>query len=272
MKIIKILLLIGITSFMTGCFEGRKTTEQLCNANPDLQCERFNIGDGQCRVPRTNLIWHRFDSRNEQTDINKIKDYELTFEYNKCLELASQIQSLTKEDVRRQRFNALVNSGEDLKSIVASLQQASSPQALYFLWTQAGSDSAKRAFLRLEGSPELETPEMQYALAMYYSGRDQEKTVELLLHSLELSRGQTVNSDIIQSLASTTHRMGRKEHAYIWTLVAAELEVPIASNNELQLLYGFDEDKFEQLQNIADDVLSALREGTFEPALLPAIE
>ncbi|MEX0336631.1 DUF2989 domain-containing protein [Vibrio tubiashii] len=269
MKSFKLLTLFGISATLVGCFEGNKNTEQLCESNPALQCERLNMGDGQCRVPRTDLVWHRFEVLKNPTDNNRIKEYEYVAAYKKCLELASQIQPLDQKGVKQQRFTALVNSGEDLDSIVAILKKSDSPQSLYFLWSQIGSDDARRSFLQLEGTKALETAEMQYALATFYTSRDQEKTRQLLIHTLELTNQSNINNEVFKSLASTTYRLGMKKEAYVWTMVAQKFEVPIASESELQLLYGFDSSIYKQLDEIADQFEDAIMSGTFNAAMIP---
>ena len=83
-------LAVGILPFtLVGCLEGNKNTDQLCQSNPTLQCELLNMNDGQCRVARTDLIWHRFEVQKQPTETNKIKEFELVTAYKKCLELAA---------------------------------------------------------------------------------------------------------------------------------------------------------------------------------------
>lgn len=269
MKPIKALTLFSIGFALTGCFESNKNTEQLCSNNPGLQCERLNMGDGQCRIPRTDLIWHRYELQKNPTDENQIKEYGYLAEYKKCLELAAQIQPIDQSNLKERRFSALVNAGEDLESIISTLEQANSPESFYFLWSQTGSAQAQRKFLQLEGSPVLETAEMQYALATFYTSRDQQKTRHLLLHALELTGRNTVNTEIFKSLASTTYRMGLKKEAYIWTEVAKSYEVPVASQSELQLLYGFDQSTYDQLDDIAEEIESAIKSGNFASSMIP---
>lgn len=269
MKTQKLVTLCGITFLLAGCFEGNKNTEQLCADNPSLQCERLNMGDGQCRVPRTDLIWHRFEVHKNPTDQNLIKEYQYLAEYKKCLELASQIQPIDQSGLKQRRFSALINSGEDLDKIIANLKKSTSPESLYFLWSQTGDDDARRSFLQLEGTRALETAEMQYALATFYTSRDQQKTHQLLIHTLELTNSSNINVEVFKSLASTTYRLGLKKEAYIWTMVAEKFEVPIASQAELKLLYGFESGVYSQLDDIADEVEDAVMSGTFTAALIP---
>lgn len=151
MKSIKLLTLFGLSVTLVGCFEGNKNTEQLCESQPALQCERLNMGDGQCRVPRTDLVWHRFEVLKNPTDSNRIKEYEYVAEYKKCLELASQIQPLDQKGVKQQRFTALVNSGEDLDSIVAILKKSDSPKHFTFCGARLAVTMRVEAFFSLKG-------------------------------------------------------------------------------------------------------------------------
>lgn len=272
MKSLKVLALMSVSFGLVGCFESNKNTEQLCSSNPSLQCERLNMGDGQCRIPRTDLIWHRFEVHKNPSDENKIKEYLLLAEYKKCLELASQIQPIDQSGLKQRRFDALVNASDDLDSIVATLENSKSAEAFYFLWSQTGSDQARRNFLQLEGTPQLDTAEMQYALATFYTSRDQDKTRKLLLRSLELTSSNTINTDVFKSLASTTYRLGTKKEAYIWTMVAHRYDIPIASSNELQLLYGFDKSTYQQLDEIAEQFEDAINKGTFKASMVPTFK
>ncbi|MFV0447102.1 MAG: DUF2989 domain-containing protein [Vibrio sp.] len=269
MNIFKTIVVLSLPFILSGCFENRKDTDKLCADNPALQCERLNVDDGQCRVPRTDLIWHRFDMLKDPTPVNKIKEHSLTSTYRKCLELASQIQTIDQADLKQKRVNALVNTGEDLKRLVEELRKEHTPESLYFLWSQEGDNKARREFLQLEGKPELETAELQYALATFYTTRDREKTIKILNRSLELSKPDNINVEILKSLASNYHAIGNKEHAYIWAMVGKEYGVPIATESELNLLYGFDVEKFDKLDEIAESVVKSIKKGQYQKNIIP---
>jgi len=269
MKSIKIAICLVVPIALSGCFENRRSTDKLCAENPVLQCERLNVGDGQCRLPRTDLIWHKYDALKDPSISNKIKQHTLTREYRRCLELASQIQTIDQTELKQKRVNALVNAADDMERLVEELKQNRTPESLYFLWSQEGDHQARREFLQMEGQPELETAQMQYALATFYITRDREKTLKLLNHALELSEPDNVNVEVLKSLASTYHGAGDRERAYIWAMVGKEFNVPIASESELALMYGFDQDKFERLDLIAEKVTDALEEGQYTPHTIP---
>ena len=59
-------IFIILTSFfvLSGCLESKKTTKQLCNETPELQCEqKYNMGDGQCPNQRIKLIEYIYDNK-----------------------------------------------------------------------------------------------------------------------------------------------------------------------------------------------------------------
>ena len=91
----------------------------------------------------------------------------------------------------------------------------------------------------------------------------------MLNHALELSKPDKINTEIFKSLASNYHASGDKEHAYVWAMVGKEYKVPIASESELALLYGFDEEKFEKLDDIAATVVKSIKEGQYRKSVVP---
>ena len=255
---------------LTGCLEGNLTTEELCEKNPELRCEQLNMSDGQCRIPRTNLVWHRFEVMKAPTEANKVQEYKLVAEYRKCLELASQITPIDQSALKRQRFNALVNSIDELERIVNDLQSTSDPSTLYFLWSQTGDNSARRKFLQMEGTAALDTAELQFALATFYTTRDQEKTITILDKALSLTQDGKVNPEILKSMASIHQGLNRKERAYIWTMVAKRFDVQVASEKNLKVMFHFsDASKYDELDDIAGKVAKAIDKGHYHPSLIP---
>lgn len=256
---------------LSGCFEGNQTTEELCEKNPELRCEQLNMSDGQCRIPRTNLVWHRFEVMKSPTEANKVQEYKLVAEYRKCLELASQITPIDQSALKRQRFNALVNSIDELDRIVGDLQSTSDPSTLYFLWSLTGDNNARRRFLQMEGTTALDTAELQFALATFYTTRDQEKTITILDKALSLTHDGKVNPEILKSMASLHQGLNKKERAYIWTMVAKRFEVQVASEKNLKVMFNFpDASKYDALDDIASNVAKAIDKGRYQPRLIPA--
>lgn len=268
-KQIKYLLLLSSVTLL-GCFEGRMNTKQLCDKYPDLRCEYLNMEDGQCRVFRTDLVWHRKIVMDDPSDINLIKEFNLVTEYHKCLELAAQIEPSKAGNKKEERFKALMHTIDEEKRILDELDNHNSPEALYFLWTQ-GKNSAVKKFLALEKSGALNTAELQYALATYYITRDKVKTDKLLNNALKLSGKKDIDINIFESLASVNHSLKRRERAYVWVLVGREFGVPVASDRDLMVLYQFTDEQKEQLEVTAENIIDSIKDGNYQSSLLPRI-
>lgn len=259
------------TLTITGCFERNVTTEQLCENTPELRCEKFNMGDGQCRVPRINLIWHRYELFKHPSEEKQIEEYRIIAYYRKCLELASQITAIDQSALKRQRFNALVHSIDELERVVDELKASEKPETLYFLWSQTGDTQAQRQFLQMEGSPNLNTAEMQYALATFYVNRDTAKTLTLLNNALRLSNEDNLNPVILKSLASIHQGLGEKKRAYLWAMVAKRFDVSIADEKQLKRMFDFnDPDQNQKLDDLAKSIASRIEQGSYSPDLIPA--
>lgn len=269
MKFLKLLSLTIVVVILQGCFENRSNTDQLCQKKPELKCDELNINDGQCRVTRTDLIWHRLTVLKNPSADNKIKEYHLTQKYKQCLEVASQIIPINRPKLKQARFNALMNAGNNMKRIVDELHTIDSPEALYFLWSQTGDKTARRKFLQKEGQPELNTEKLQYALATFYIDRNRPKTIKLLNHSLELSTPDTIQLEAIESLAGLYEQAKNKEASYIWAMVGKHFGAAVASTRDLKLLYDFNDEKIERLNKVIDQVVEALENGTYQRTLIP---
>ncbi|NVC93559.1 DUF2989 domain-containing protein [Vibrio natriegens] len=258
------------TLSITGCFERNISTEQLCKNNPELRCEMLNIDDGQCRIPRTNLIWHRYEQFKHPSEEKQREEYGVVAEYRKCLELASQIAPIDQSELKAQRFNALVHSIDELERIVSELKVSEKPETLYFLWSQTGDTQAQHRFLQMEGSPKLNTAEMQYALATFYVNRDTPKTLILLNNALSLSNEDNLNPVILKSLASIHQGQGEKKRAYLWAMVAKRFGVSVADEKQLQRMFDFnDPNQYKQLDDLAKSIANNIEEGSYSPDLIP---
>ncbi|MFA0025465.1 DUF2989 domain-containing protein, partial [Vibrio sp. 10N.261.49.A5] len=128
---------------------------------------------------------------------------------------------------------------------------------------------ARRSFLQLEGKEALNTAEMQYALATFYTTRDHAKTLKLLNNALTLSNGSVVNTEIFKSMASINHSLGHMEKAYVWAMVAKDFDVPIASEAELTVLYRFDKPQYKQFNDDAEKIVEAIEDGVYTASIVP---
>lgn len=252
---------------LSGCFERHRTTDQLCEAHPQL-CADTNINDGQCRIQRANVIWQRYDVMQTPTDQEKFKELKFTTAYQQCLEYAARIEPTELKERKTHRTRALLNAYASIKRLNDELADSPDPDIIYYRWSQ-GDQHALRQFLRLEGTPALETPDLQLALATFYIAKDRAKTQTLLLHALSLYKAnQSVKPEIIQTLATLSHQQGRRDQAFLWSMTGIALDMPIASEEKLAFLYPMSDTQRAALTAQALVIAEKLRQGAFNATLL----
>ncbi len=265
----KLIGLILAPLLLTGCFESRLNIDGLCNSNPELGCSNLNMGDGKCKVQRTDLIWHRYDMLKKPDDLKLIEEYKLLSQYQTCLSLAAQIQALKTTAQTQNRFDALTYSYSEQQRLTEVMREIENPHIYYFLWSH-GDEQAKRKFLQLEPTGKLDTATLQYYLATYYSNRDPEHTLTILNRALDMTENGEVDERIIQSLASIHQTVGNLEMAYLWAIVGRAFNLPIATDEQLSVYYPFSDQKRSKLDATAHSIVEHLKQGTYSSALLPS--
>ncbi|EOD77960.1 hypothetical protein RN22_01500 [Grimontia sp. AD028] len=257
---------------LAGCFESNRSTAQLCENYPQI-CNKLNVQDGQCRHERTDLIWKRYDVVKKESDLNKFDELLLTKKYAKCMELAAQIETTTLKSKKTLRTEALFHAYDAIDKLEQQLKSSYQPSIIYYRWTQ-GDNEALEQFLKLEETEYLNTPELQLGLATYYVDKDKEHTIKLLLKALSYYDGRAGETrekaipDVVKSLATANHSIGKLDEAYLWALVGGELGLPIAKEAQLKLLYPMADSRRATIADIAKDIASEIEDGDFEKGLL----
>lgn len=266
---LSLLCITLLLAFMVGCDGEPDTTDELCSQNPGL-CDKYNTEDGQCRVQRTHTIWQDYETQKKNTDENKYKLLQHFIKYRHCLGLANQIELKKQKERAAKRSIAFTFSTARIKQLENELRNTSNPNALYYFWSQYGDNNAEKAFLAMEGTPTLETPQLQFSLAGYYSTRNKDKAIEILVHALALYNDMShINHDIFKSLVSLSYQQGYYEYSYIWTMVSNNLEIIKSTDENLYQMFNFSEDKRNELQEKADTITSQLKRGVFRSRNLP---
>ncbi|WP_407083562.1 DUF2989 domain-containing protein [Photobacterium leiognathi] len=259
----KILTGLSISLLLSGCFERHRTTDSLCEGYPAL-CKELNVNDGQCRIQRTTLIWQRYDVLKNPTDQEKFKELKDTQKYIYCLEYAARIEPTELKERKTIRMNALYDSYNNITRLNNELASSSDPEIIYYRWSQ-GDELAQNQFLELEGKPELETPDLQLALASYYISKDKDKTYQLLHHALSLyKKNEVVNQEIIKSLATLSQQQEKLKEAYIWVLIANDMNMPVTKSKKVANLFLLTEDEQSRLNKKATHILENLRNGSYK--------
>ncbi|MGF1683352.1 DUF2989 domain-containing protein [Photobacterium minamisatsumaniensis] len=261
--IAKVIVTVISLFVLSGCDFKHRSTDSLCNSNPQL-CADTNLNDGQCRLQRTSLIWQRYDVLKNPIDAEKFKELKFTYDYQKCLEYAARIEPTELKERKTNRTRALLRAYDSIKRLNLELADSSDPDIIYYRWSQ-GDRKALQQFLKLEGTPALETPEMQLALATFYTDKDKAKTMVLLQRALTLyDKNQKVKPEIIQSLATISHQDGNIDHAYLWAMIGSELKIPVSSREKLIAFYPMADQQRETLDRRAKQIAKAINRGEYK--------
>ncbi len=259
----KMLTGLSVGLLLSGCFERHRTTDSLCESYPDI-CTELNVNDGQCRIQRTALIWQRYDVLKNPTVQEKFKELKDTQNYIFCLEYAARIEPTELKERKTIRMNALYDSYNNVTRLNNELASSNDPEIIYYRWSQ-GDMNAQAQFLNLEGKPELETPDLQLALASYYISKDKDKTYQLLHHALSLyKKNEVVNQEIIKSLATLSQQKEKLQEAYIWVLIANDMNMPVAKSQKVANLFSLTEDEQNRLNKKAAHIMENLRNGNYK--------
>lgn len=266
-QIMSLVIITGLALTLTGCFERHRTTKKLCENNPEI-CANLNVKDGQCRIQRTDLIWQRYDAQNASSDLALFKTLQLTDKYIFCLEYAARIEPTELKERKSQRMLALYDSYEKKAALEAKLAHSNDPRILYHRWSQ-GDEYAQSQFLALEGKPALNTPDLQLALAGYYSRYDKDKSYQLLHHALTLYRAnETVNPEIIKSLATLAQQQKKYQEAYIWVLIANDIKITETDEKKVARRFLLTEDEQNSLAKKAKNILTKIKKGNYQQVLI----
>ncbi|WP_407332606.1 DUF2989 domain-containing protein [Enterovibrio sp. 27052020O] len=273
---LKVAIVAMTTLLISGCFESNRSTVQLCENYPQI-CNKLNTGDGQCRHERTDLIWMRFDVVKKPSDLNKFDELLLTKKYAKCMELVAQIETTTLKSKKTQRTDALFHAYDSIELLEQALKSSYQPSIIYYRWTQGDKDALEQ-FLKLEETEYLDTPEMQLGLASYYVDKDKAHTINLLMKSLTFYDGrggmtmEKTIPDVVKSLATANHSLGKLDEAYMWALVGSELGLSIAKDAQIKLLYPMIDERRALIADISDDIASSIKSGDFDGSMLKQLD
>ncbi|MBQ4832202.1 DUF2989 domain-containing protein [Pseudoalteromonas sp. MMG010] len=216
-------LIISLTA-LTGC-EKPLTLANVCEETPGF-CNDLNK-DSHCRKERSATILTRYIEYKDPTDENKyqlLKNFE---SYNQCISLAAQIEHKKLKNKTTSRIDGQLTSIKEITRLYQDTENTDHPGLLYYHWSRNNKQNALTKLLSLENTPSVkDSAEMQFFLASYYIKFDEEKTINLLYKTLELTKaGETPNPEIYTSLISLFYKQNKFKHAYIFAKVAQMAEV-----------------------------------------------
>ncbi|GAB3033443.1 DUF2989 domain-containing protein [Bowmanella dokdonensis] len=238
------------------------SVKDICETYPDM-CSDLNP-DGWCRAEKADIIKHRYQMSVSPTD--KLRyDLLLDFEdYKKCISKASQIEHIKLKEKKSERIRGLLTAERELKRLANETRDATTPHLLYYQWSRFHSEQALQGFLQYEKNNQLEYPEMQVALATYYSKFDRPKTIRLLYHALELYKeDEEIDREIFRSLSSLFMKEEQFDWAYLWGYVAREFGVEDLNLTSIQAILHEQGKKTAPIEDKAAHYIELIEEGRF---------
>lgn len=203
--------------FIAACNQAPSFAD-LCNEHPKI-CNEFKE-DSWCKKERITIGFANLAQQTTPKDENKYNQLVGYENYAKCMEHASKIEHIKFKEKQSMRINNVVEAKKRIKDISDDTKDSKHPSLLYYHWTRHLNKEALQTFLALENTHQLETPSLQFNLATYYAKKDQNKTLNLLYHALELTnQDDPINTEIFKSIATIFADKKKYKQVYIWSKI-----------------------------------------------------
>lgn len=255
---------ILITS-LTAC-DSAPNYAQLCEDNPKI-CQEFHE-DSWCKKERIQVGTANLAHKSKPEDLQKFHQLIAYENYDKCVTHASKIEHIKLKEKKTHRINNMMKARARFEEISELTVNSEHPRLLYFHWTRFLNEKALGKFLALEGTGALETPESQFELATYYTKIDQNKTLQLMFHSLELYKPESeIYNEVFKALSSIFADKEQAKQAYIWLKVLSlyDEEDPDIGENTLDNYATSHQLDVEFLDKVAESTLEKITMHTFVP-------
>lgn len=264
-KVNKNLSLVISMMLLTSACNQAPTFAELCDENPKI-CNEFKE-DSWCKRERIAVGFANVAHKEKPGDIEKYNQLISYENYAKCMAHASNIEHIRFKEKQTMRVNNVAQAKQRIKEISEATVNSKHPNLLYYHWSRYLNNDALEAFLALENTKILETPDLQLNLATYYAKRDQTKTLNLLYHALELTEvDEPVNNEIFKSIATIFADKDKHKQVYIWSkilLLYSPDDENIKRVNLEQYAQSFQLDS-EFLDIVAEKTLDKILNGEFK--------
>jgi hypothetical protein len=252
---------------LAGCGPEKQTIAQICKENPAI-CNDLNE-DSHCNVQRAEVIVDRLTEGKLPSDKNKYK-LLISFEkYSKCIELASGIEHIKLKEKTTSRVNGFLTSLEEIKRLTEETVSSDDPNLLQYHWSRHQSQSHLERFLQAEQNKQLETPELQVALASYYMQRDVKKTINILHHALSLYPADAeVDPEIYTALTTIYYKQRNYQLSLLWALIAEEAGIERIEFDRIKTELKDLQIDAGPIESLADDTLDSIQTGNFKAPVL----
>jgi len=272
--IIKTLIKIAIICFtllLSACdLLMNDNIDNICTNSPEI-CNDINK-ISHCRFKRTEVIRARYYDKINPSNIHKTNLLTELNEYESCLERTLFLQPVRNKERQNLRVENYLRTQQLIKEHLALSKGTKDPILAYYLWTRYQDKHARSVFFNEAMKDNVKNPQLLFKLATTYSKDNPQKSLDLFYKALRLTKSLEQTTPLTFVMIMTIFYQKKSfEEAYIWALVAKELdendEYPI--NLELILQKGdpygeqliFNEEK---LNDKADQYYDQLDDGKFK--------
>lgn len=253
-------LLIAILAvFMSGCgdlFE--PTIKSICEDYPHF-CADLNE-DGWCRAEKSDIIRHRYNYQNDDSDRPKY-DLLLNYEaYESCIAKASQIEHKKYREREFGRKEAAVTANKALRQLIWQTRHSTDPYVSYYQWSRFGHEDAKERFISAARAGIFTEPKYYVDLASIMVAQDPIAARNALFMALAqyANVDSEIDGSITSQLASLSLKMENYRMAYVWTKVSNHFAKSIDESQLVALATQFSlpVDILDQLSDDIEDAIS----------------
>jgi hypothetical protein len=240
------------------------SVRSICKQNSQL-CDDLN-DDGWCQQKRGSVIQDRKAELDNPTDRNKYQLLRSWQSYGSCIELAAGIQHKNNKERSSSRVKGLITTYNEINRLTRETEHSNDPFLLLFRWSEKHDTSAKRKFMAQEGQPQMNHPELLWALATIYTSSDPKKSLRLMQQSLALYKeGENRPLGHIQSITTQYMHIKDYRNAYIWSKIQENLgggETNLAAISRFQT---FTQTQIQQMDTDAEALVDKIESSQYQP-------
>jgi len=261
---------VKITSFTLGlCILGifgcnnDQNISAICKNNPEICADLHQ--DSWCLAEKTQLIEQRYHLKDSPSPSDKQLYRQLTSleNYSRCMELAAEVQHILHTARTEERARAFRSSTQQLTLLQEQIRTRQDPFMSYYQWTRFGDTSALTRLLAQEKAGDVSEPFLLAQIATYYNSHDAIKAQQLYLKVFDHIQYDEFDPNWLLGLAATYQQQQQFAQNYMLTKANLVLTQQKYSADKMLALLGGDKKLAAQLDNLAQDLIAVLKNGTY---------
>lgn len=264
----RVILYVSPVVLLSGCGDlFAPSIKSICEDHPQF-CADLNT-DGWCRAERSEIIRHRFNYKDDNSDRPKhqlLINYE---NYESCISKASQIEYIKYRDKEFARKEATVSINKALKQLQWQTKNSPDPYISHYQWSRFGYEEAKARFVAAAKQGVFTEPRYYTDLASILIADNPLAARDALFMALSQYANveQEVDGHITSMLMTLSMETENYRMAYVWTKVTNHFAEAI-DNSQLVALSSQYSLPTDILDRLAADITSAIEAREFNARTL----